>query len=108
MRAKPTYTEPFVEGNETSASWYRFFSDLDQGAPPTSESRISVLSSPFTYTAPRAGNVIVSGGTVSQIQISRGMVKYLTGVNVGQFTLGLGDNLIVTYTGAPLMVFFPS
>lgn len=108
LRAIPTYEQPLETANLTSSSWYRWFQDIDTGTPPAQESNIPVTGSAFTYTAPRRGNVIVSGGTVSQIQFARTKgVNYPLGQTSGMFNLDFGDMLIVTYSGAPRMTFVP-
>jgi len=69
---------------------------------------ITVTASPFTYTAPFNGQVTVTGGTVSLIQIIRGGTTVATGLTVGLFMMSRGDQLIVTYSGLPTMIFLPT
>lgn len=108
MRSKPTYEQPLIERSQTASSYYRFFTDLDIGTPPAAEATIVITASPFTYVAPRGGSVIVSGGTVSQIQFARTKgAPYVTGQTAGMFSVGFGDMLIVTYSGVPTMTFVP-
>jgi hypothetical protein len=64
--------------------------------------------SPFTYKASFSGAVAVSGGTVSNIAISRQGTSVATGVTAGVFPLSRYDSLIVTYSSAPTMVFLPT
>jgi len=94
-----------------SVSLYRFLVNLFKntgGGGPTSS--ITVGNSPFTYTAAMAGQVIVNGGTVSAIALSRdGGTTFLTlGVTQGMFLLKPQDELRVTYSVVPTMTFVPA
>ena len=67
---------------------------------------ITVGSSPFVYqqTYYSLASVIVSGGAVTSIEISRnGSDWYNVGLTQGQFTLNLNDYIKITYTTAPNM-----
>ena len=69
-------------------------------------SQISVGSSPFVYqqTTYNLASVIVSGGSVSSIEISRnGTGWYNVGLTQGQFVLNKNDRIRITYTEAPNM-----
>ena len=70
---------------------------------PYNQTVLTVGASPYTYTN-TAGNdeeVIVSGGIVTDITLSR-FAGYPTGLPGGQFRLTSGDSIIVTYTlGSP-------
>ena len=69
---------------------------------------ITVGASPFTYTAPAAGQVAVTGGTVSAIALIRQGTTVATGLTVGMFPVARLDQIKVTYTVAPTMTFLPS
>jgi len=69
---------------------------------------ITPTGSPFTYTVPFSGAVTVTGGVVSVISIKRQGATVATGVTVGVFPVSQNDQLVVTYTGAPTMVFLPT
>jgi hypothetical protein len=102
----PTYEQPIQSGKNTSAVWYRFFQGVFLGTPPSSEITITAGASPYTYTAPAKGFLIVRGGTVSAIQFTR-TVTTLTGQTAGLFPLSQGDQLTVTYSGLPTLVWVP-
>ena len=102
----PQYEVPLTSKGQTQASWYRFFLNLLQGPPPSNETAITVGGSPFAYTAPSRGFVVVKGGTVSAVQIARSLTT-LTGLTSGVFPMSQGDVLTVTYSALPAMVFFP-
>lgn len=70
---------------------------------PYDQTVLTVGASPYTYTN-TSGNdqeVIVSGGIVTGLTLSR-FAGYPTGLAGGQFRLTSGDSIIVTYTlGSP-------
>ena len=69
---------------------------------------ITAGASPFAYTAQFNGSAAVSGGTVSAIAIIRQGNTVATGMTSGLFPLSRLDQLRVTYTVAPVIVFLPS
>jgi hypothetical protein len=69
---------------------------------------ITVGASPFTYIAPFNGQVSVTGGTVSLIQIIRQGTTVATGLTTGLIPVSRGDQVKVTYTVVPTVVFLPS
>ncbi len=76
----------------------------------TAPSNIVVGASPFVYqnTTIYPADVIVSGGTVSEIAFSRDNVTYyVIGTTAGMFQLSPNDYLRVTYTAAPTMTLVP-
>jgi hypothetical protein len=79
--------------------------DATPVAQPTAA--ITVGGSPFSYTAPFAGTVVVQGGTVSAIALVRQGTSTTTGLTVGVFPVSRGDVVAVTYTGTPTMSFLP-
>lgn len=108
FRTAPTYTEPLNTGSNTTASWYRWFQNVDKGLPPSSELVVTVTASPWTYTAPSKGFVIVTGGTVSLIQFSRTVgTFYPTGQTSGTFPVSQNDRIQITYSAAPAVTFVP-
>jgi hypothetical protein len=102
----PTYEQALHKQGQTSSVWYRFFQGSYQGVPPSAEVTVAVGGSPFMYTAPVKGFVILTGGTVTAVQFTRAQTT-LTGQTSGLFPLNQGDILTVTYSGLPTMVFVP-
>jgi hypothetical protein len=79
--------------------------------PPASAQPVSAITpgaSPYTYTAPFNGQVSVTGGTVSQIQLIRQSTTVATGLTAGLIMVSRLDQVVVTYTGTPTMVFIPT
>ena len=104
----PNYPVPLVIGRNTGKDWYFFFSGLFKGLAPAAETPITLTGSPFTFTAPVRGFVIVQGGTVSLVEFSRdGTTFYNYGTTAGPFPLSAADRLRITYTVLPTMIFVP-
>lgn len=104
----PTYDQRIIDKNVISRPWYNFWAGLFRGQPTGPAAAITVTASPFSYTAPQGGAVIVQGGTVSLIQLSRdGTTNYATGMTQGIVPVALGDIVIVNYTVTPTMTFIP-
>lgn len=72
------------------------------------ESAVSVGTSPFTYAAPFDGWLLVTGGTVSALEVSRSGSFYTTGGASGFIPVARLDQVRITHTGAPTVTFFPS
>ena len=106
----PTYEQPLMTKGQTSTIWYRLWSGLFKGQPTGPVSAVTVGSSPFKYTAPQGGSLIVNGGSTTQIAFSRdGANFFITGQTAGMFKLAQGDILQVTYPVAPpTMTFVPT
>jgi len=79
------------------------------GALPASS--VPVGASPFVYanTQPFPVSVLVSGGTVTAIEVSRngGSTWILAGLLAGQYALQPNDQLRVTYAVAPTLTMIP-
>ena len=104
----PTFAQSLTEGGRTSKVWYFFLQGLWNGIPPGAENFVAAGLSPFIYTAPRGGFLIVQGGTVSFISFSRNQSTfYNTGETTGVFPLSKGDSLSISYSAAPNLTFVP-
>lgn len=104
----PDFNTPLLTKGSISSAWYRFWQGLSSGAPGGNVSLITAGVTPFTYIAPLGGVVIISGGTVSQVQFSRdGASFYGAGQTTGMFPVSQGDQLVVTYSVPPTMTFAP-
>jgi hypothetical protein len=88
-----------------SLAWWQFFNLL---APlqPAKEVSITVTGSPFSYTAQSNGHVLVTGGTVSAISLTR-VSAHATGLTAGLIPVGNKDVITVTYSVLPTMTFIP-
>jgi hypothetical protein len=106
LQSLPTYEQSLTEKGQTSKVWYRFWSAIYQGTPPANESTLTLNTSPFSYTAQVKGFVLIRGGTVSSVQVTRS-VTTLTGLTSGYFPLNQGDVLTITYSGLPSVTWYP-
>ena len=88
-----------------SLAWWQFFNLL---APiqPLKETAITVTASPFSYTAQSNGHVLVTGGTISAISLTR-VSAHATGLTAGFIPVGNKDMVTVTYSVLPTMTFIP-
>jgi hypothetical protein len=102
----PTYGQPILTKGATTQAWYRFFQGLYTGIAPGPETTLLLGASPYAYTAPSKGFVILSGGTVTAVQFTRAQTT-LTGQTAGIFPLDQGDVLTITYSGLPNATFVP-
>ena len=96
----------FTDNNPGQNSYRRLY-NLNTGGlwdGISTETSPRVGASPFVYTNATMENqfVGVSGGTVSAISIKRGSNPQVsTGLTSGQFVLGPGDLLIVSFSSVP-------
>lgn len=105
----PNYNVPLTNGGFTGKDWFFFWSGLYHGLPPGNVLEVAATASPMAYTAPVKGNLIVQGGTVSQVEFSRdGVNLYDTAQTQGIFPLNAADILTITYSVAPTLTFVPS
>lgn len=109
----PTAREPLslrdAGGNQLpTRSWYLFWqgvADRVGAALGLAPSGIAVGASPFSYTAPNAGTVLVRGGTVTVLELGRGGVFVNIGVVAGPVPVSAADVVRVTHAGAPTMTY---
>ena len=106
-RTTPTYEQPFMVKDSMATSWWRWFQDTDLGVPSSGEVPITPVASPYIYTAPQKGNLIVSGGTVTAILFSRSGTFYLTGQTSGMFNICANDQVKIVYSSPPTLTFAP-
>lgn len=104
----PQRNAPLLESDGTlSLYWYQFFKGLVPGKA-TPETAITVSSSPFSYTSTDDGFVVITGGTVSSVTITRSGSAMSVATSTGHaIPIGKGDVLIVTYSGTPTMLIYP-
>ena len=109
LNRMPTYQDPLDPKGVTSRTWYSFWTGLLKGQPTGPAAAVVVGPSPFSYVAPSGGTLVLSGGTTTQVRISRDGANYfVTGLTAGLFPMAQGDTLEITYTvGAPTATFLP-
>jgi hypothetical protein len=69
---------------------------------------VSVGASPFVFTAPFDGILVVTGGTVSAISLNRGAGFLSTGLTVGVIPVRQRDQVQITWSGVPTVTFYPN
>lgn len=70
------------------------------------QTAVVVDASPFTYTAPDTGSVLVQGGYALTVELGRNGAFTLAGAQRGNFRMQKGDQIRVTYnTWWPVMSF---
>lgn len=104
----PSFTTALDQRGVTSKDWYFFWSGLFRRIPPAREAAVTPGASPYTYSAPVGGALIVQGGTVTLIEFSRdGVTWFDTGVIAGMLPVNAADQLRITYAVAPTLTFVP-
>lgn len=105
------------------AHFFQFLYDRVGGSSAPSNSQIATIiaggsggaaipvtpgASPYVYQAAVIGNMVISGGGLKNVEVSRdGVTYYTTGNFRGMFALSGFDFIRVTYTSAPTMTFIP-
>lgn len=67
---------------------------------------VTVGASPFAYTATTKGQVVIQGGTVTAVTLTRAGTAVTLGI-AGTTSVSANDIITVTYTAAPTMTFIP-
>jgi hypothetical protein len=108
LNTQPTYEDPLVKKGFTTRGWYSFWAGLLNGQPVGLPFSVVLTASPMRYQATIGGQLIIQGGTVSLVSISRdGITSYNTGQTQGFFPVSRGDVLTINYSGTPILTFVP-
>ncbi|PTB28849.1 hypothetical protein C9I56_11200 [Paraburkholderia caribensis] len=98
VELKSDGTQWQVIGGQNSAAW----------GSTAAIAAITPGASPYTYTAPANGQVVISGGTVSNIQLKRGATTItIAAASPADVPVSAGDQVITTYSVVPTMSFVP-
>lgn len=92
---------------KVASIWYQWVARISQLSAERPFGPVTVGASPFTFTASTIGNLLVTGGTVSAIVLSRSGAS----VNCQENTfipMAANDTVTITYTGLPTVTFIPS
>lgn len=94
-----------------ASNWWRFLlnvSNQAMGVNQTPPGTVTPTASPFIFTTPAQGTLLVSGGPVTLIEYSKdGTTWYPMGVTNGPLHLVPNDRVRITYSNAPAVTFFP-
>lgn len=103
----PNLLSPLVNAaGKLIPPWNSWFQQFSQAAPAVAA--ITVGGSPFSYTANSNGNLIVSGGTVSLITLTRGTDTIIIATSTATpriVPISIGDTITVTYSVLPTLQF---
>lgn len=101
----PVFDQPAVD-LKTGLFTRPWFLALQSLWQPQPEFSVVPSGSPFAFHVNQPGQMLVKGGTVSDITIIRSS-STSTGLTSGFIPVGLGDDIVITYSVAPTLVFFP-
>lgn len=73
---------------------------------PVAPQTITPSGSPFSWVSADYGNLIVSGGTVSLLEVGRNGTFVTAGVLAGFVPVARGDTVRLTYVVAPSVSFW--
>jgi hypothetical protein len=105
--AVPSCGFPVVDpSGQLTPEWHRFLTK--EASPPKASQPKTASGSPMSFTATERGSLLVHGGSISSITLTRGRVTHNTGVTGGFIPLGNGDEVTITYTVAPEVHFLAS
>jgi hypothetical protein len=106
MSRLPNNNPAFLDTNgRVSLPWFYWFQSLVGPGQPITP--ITVTASPSSFTANENGSFVISGGTVSNIQITRGVTTIAVGFTSGIVPVKQNDIVIVTWTVIPTVNFIP-
>lgn len=71
-------------------------------------SAVTVGASPFTFTALANGHLLIAGGAVSAIAMSRQGTSTATGLIAGFIPVSRRDLVVITYSSVPTVTFIPA
>jgi hypothetical protein len=109
QKSIPNSTVQFVEPSTgiITQPWFQFFAQLI--AKPQAVLTLNLTGSPFNFTAASNGNLVVTGGTVSSIALTRARVVSLNmGITSGSVPMSQGDSVAITYSALPSVSFIPN
>lgn len=86
-------------------AWKAFFQSLS--GSPAAERVVQPSGSPFVYTAPSTGHLVVQGALVG-LSLIRGRTTIPVSPGLAMIPLSQGDRAVLTYSAAPGLVFLPS
>lgn len=105
MQIFPNITFAFIAGGRIVKPWIQYLQQFTSAPPAVMP--VSVGISPFSYEAAEPGQVSISGGTVSKINLIRGNVVIdVTGLKL--IPVSISDTVQVFFGVAPTIQFLPS
>ncbi len=86
--------------------WNSYFQQFTQA--PASAIDITVGISPFDYTAKEPGTLVITGGTVTGVRLTRGSTVIILATTNNVIPVGINDIVRVTYSVLPTLRLLPS
>ena len=74
------------------------------GAPFVTE---TARASPYTFQAPGVGHLVMAGGALSALTLTRGTSTASIPVGIGMVPMDYQDSLQITYSSAPTLTWIP-
>jgi len=107
MRSLPAANQPIVDPDTgvLRPEWVKHFARQDAYASAILS--LTLTGSPYAYTASGRGRLLVKGGTVSSISLTRARVTIITGLTAGFIPMSAGDVVTITYSALPTASFIP-
>ena len=111
MQKLPNLNAPLVDikTGKCVPPWNTFFSQF--GSPPAGVTNVVVGTSPFSFTPNINGSIVISGGTVSLITLTRGATIITIATSTANpivIPISIADTIIVTWTVKPTIQVVPS
>ncbi len=85
--------------------WNSYFQQFTQA--PASAIPITVGASPFDYTVREPGTLVITGGTVTGVRLTRGSTIITLASTNNVIPVGINDVVRVTYTVLPTLILLP-
>lgn len=77
------------------------------GSPSSPILTLSLGASPATYTAVAPGDLMISGGTVTGVTLTRGATSATLSASVATVPMAIGDSVTITASTMPTVYFVP-
>ena len=110
MQPFPSVIQNFVDTlQKIKEPWVQYLSQFTIAPPPFVS--VTVGASPFSYQAEEPGNLFISGGTVSGIELTRGpdtITVFPSTANPRLVPVAVADIVTVTWSVKPTIKFIPS
>jgi len=111
MQKLPNLNAPLVDikSGKCVPPWNSFFQQF--GSPPAGVTSTVVGASPFSFTSNINGSVVISGGTVSLITLTRGAVTITIATSTASpvvIPISIADTISVTWTVKPTIQVVPT
>lgn len=103
----PSSQQPIADPSTgmVTTFWQRFFNALVSAPGPIVS--VTVDPSPFMYTAGAPGTLVISGGTISAVDLSRNTASISLGTS-RSISMANGDGVTITYSVMPTVSFIPA